>query len=374
MFLKKIQLLNPESPLSKKCLNLENQMMTENIPTRLYDNIYGRAFDSAFVTELVHTPPQEVMNAMSSMGQRLADYLEKNVSQKDQESFSKEIKYLLTDKDPRFWFPGVPELENLKNPEVDALKGVIEYLKKPKETGLECISIPFLSVKLSLMLREKGLSPPWLQEANKNYNLLIPMIDDIRTTRSSPDKLKSSGAGITLRHQPSISNEQWMVPSQRPTTIHKPTLNKINSKGRSYEGLSNALTRGIPFASGISGSTNIGLYAWNHFNKDTPIDSKAAFLGMMMFLVYDGGHSMHESLWSASQINNKLNLGFDLGSIGPLEGFVSDYQKFNDMYTGDLKEQISTTFSKSFDKVFDYYNEHSYYALNPIKNTEEGEV
>jgi hypothetical protein len=363
--LQDIQIRYKDTKLSNKCNQLEKQLMTSPLLTRLHDNIYGRAFDSAFVADLVDHPPVEVTDAMTAVSQRFAHYLKTKVSLKKQQKISEEIKKLLKSKDPRFWFPKVPNLQKLINPEANAFTGLIDYLLEDKKTGFECISIPYLLVKIGLILKENPNIPPYMEKADINYSdFLHPQIHRIRINRSGTSPLKTKGAGITLHYQPSIAHKEWMNLSERPTTVRKPDIHINDKKFKQGKSLVNALEHGLPWASGMSGSTNINLYAWHFFNRYNgapSIDPKATFLGILMFLVYDGGHSMHEPLWAASQINNKLPLDFNLGQTDTMESFVSDYQKFADMYTGALKERITQAFSNSFEKAIEYFNNNSYY-------------
>ena len=96
-----------------------------------------------------------------------------------------------------------------------------------------------------------------------------------------------------------------MIPSSRPTLVRYPrifTKSKTSAEAEAVYSLRNQLEHGVAWASGMSGSTNINLHAihWSNNMKDpskkTNIDYKGALLGIMMFLVYDGGHSISEVL------------------------------------------------------------------------------
>ena len=170
--------------------------------------------------------------------------------------------------------------------------------------------------------------------------------------------LKTEGAGITLNYQPTSEHKDWMTPSERPTTVRKPNFDYESSNSdKKYA----SFEHGIPWASGMSGTTNMLIYAWQHFNKKEGINFEACFLGIMLFLVYDGGHSMHEPLWAASQVNQQLRLGYDFGKSEDLTSYISNYETFIDMYEGNLKHSIENAFEKSFEKTVDYFNKYSFY-------------
>lgn len=371
-FLQKIKADFHNDPIFQKCVELDMQLTKEEIMTRFHDNIYGRAFDSAFVSELVKAPPEEVCNSMTALSQGLAKYLKDEVmslSQKKRNTILKKIGRLLQVQDPRFWFPLVPEIKELQVDEGRALEGLIRYLEKPKQSGHECISIPYLLVKVSLILRGMRLSPPWLREADAAYSsTLSPMVRLIRTSRKSSTPMNTPGGGITLHYQPSIVLEEGMEESQRPTTVRKPRYGSKGARDSAKEALEKSLRHGLPWSSGMSGSTNISLYAMNYFNKNNKanIDPKATLLGIIMFLVYDGGHSIHEPLWAATLVNQRLKLGYEeLGGTKRVQDFVSDYEKFTNMYSGNLRNAVSEAFDRSFERTLDYFKENSRFAQRP---------
>lgn len=363
------EIANSNLELADKISMLQSQLMTENTYTRLNDNIYGRVFDSAVVTTLVNNPPEEVQNAMTSMAKGLAEYLDTlTLSSKNSQKISAEIKDLLVKKDSRFWFPATPELESISRmtDDEDVIKGLIDYLLKEKKSGYACISVPYLIVKLGIILKDNIIFAPWVLEANFNFFLnLEPQAKGLRVVNEGAP-LETKGGGITLHYQPSENEEEWMVPSARPTNNRKPDLEKSNLSGDQKKSLKTQMEHGIPWASGMSGSTNLCIYAWKHFNSLGPIDLNAAILGTIMFLVHDGGHSLHETLWALSQITKKLDLNLDLGRGDDLPEFISDYEKFQQIFTGNLHLEVKNAFDHAFERVNEYYNEHSYYANNNL--------
>lgn len=363
-FLNSISGRFPDSELAKKSEGLKNGLMKYPIYTRLHENIYGRAFDSAFVAELVNTPPPEVVKAMTEMSLAFANYLEElSLKGSRKKTISKEIKNVLIKEDPRFWFPAIAELNHLPK-EKDFLQSLIHYLQSEKKTGYECISVPYLISKISPILRQNLIYPPWSRQGDINYvKELQPHTKKVRITRKG-DPLMTEGGGITLHFQPSIAKKEGLVLSQRPSTVRKPDLDWNNLSKKEKISLKKQLEYGIPWASGMSGTTNICMYAWNYFSKKRHIDLEPAILGFIMFLVYDGGHSIHEPIWALTQINKKLKLKLELNTTPKLEDFISDYEEFTNLFEGELKSQVNSAFDKSFDQVVGYFKDHSTYAKN----------
>lgn len=343
----------------KKLKSLLDQLMKKPLLTQLNDNIYGRVFDSLFVSKLIENPPKEVLNLMTKISQGFANYLE-SIQQKENfcKNFSKEIKTLLKIKEPRFWFPAT-QLEQIKNEE-KTLELLIDYLKKPKQTGYEAISICYLIVKISLILKKSfNKIPPWLEKADLIYEkYLHPEVKGIRINNFAQEN-KDYGTGITLSYQPEIGKKSWMISCQRPAIVRKPRLSKYNQT------LHKQLAHGIPWVSGMSGSTNILLYAFNYFNKKYKLEIglNINLLPIIMFLVHDGGHSIHEPLWAASKIGSFFDKNFTLDDQSSDDNhvFISKKEKFLNLYSDHLKNNIHDAFEKSFKGVIDYYKKYSFY-------------
>src|SRR5205823_11952518 len=118
-------------------------------PAALHDNVYGRVLDSAIINDLVEKPPKGVTEAMSKTATATADYLDTKVSQKSQEAAVETLQEYLKKKDPRFWFPKVPELAEVRDAKSadEALTALKKYLRSPKTTGPESVSVPWVMVK-----------------------------------------------------------------------------------------------------------------------------------------------------------------------------------------------------------------------------------
>lgn len=342
--------------------------------TRLHENIYGRVFDSQLIGDLVQDPPEGVKTSMKEAGTAMADLLDELGAKNANNNWAgNKIKEYLNSKDPRFWVPKVPGLEKVKNAKDsnEALTELKAYLRADKTNGQECVAMPWVLCKLSLFLTATGGSP-WMDEANKNYNGVI-MKQTGRDKPMVPDgqKLETEGAGITLRHQPPAVKEDWMVPSQRPTTINRPQIGGEDMAGhdtsggpRTTDAIQEALAHGAPYASGVSGSTNIMLHLLKHLkDKGKAIDTRDYLLGTMMFLVYDGGHSIHEVLWTANQLNAQLDLKLDLGgdSSKPNE-FVADYEKFAAVFGDKTGAAVQRATDSAWKGVGAYFDQHSYFA------------
>ncbi|AKU20983.1 hypothetical protein [Massilia sp. NR 4-1] len=281
--------------------------------TRLHDNIYGRALESKLIGELVSNPPQAVKTAMHQMAKNLSEEINR-LPPYYQEQTAQNVQSMLNS-DPRSW--STPLLQNFSAAAngQEALAALQHLLNEPMGDGLDCIAIPFLTVKVSLKAvfqdQNNQWQPlmPWMQSANKNYGdvvhpataRIVPGLEHPMMPPPPPNPNRQAAkAGITTHHQPSI--EIAGNPAMHPADVNRPNLAEPSVA------LKQALENGLPYVSGVSGSTNIAMHMVDDMQrKQTSIDTKDALLGIMMFLTYDGGHSMHEALWVAHQLGCETN-------------------------------------------------------------------
>jgi hypothetical protein len=340
---------------------------------KLWLDYYGRLFDSMYVNNLVKNPPKEVQVAMTAIADSLGRNLElvfydPNFSNL-RKSLDSGIHKLIIKKDPRFWFPKVPELNAIKNSPLPAgsTAKVINYLKKEKKNGWELISVPYLLQKLGVLLGKhdtyKNFAPKYFIDADKIYpKIFDEMVKTVRGQRSSKAKpmiILSKEGGIPLKGQPQAIVDPLFIASERPTDDRYPKLKALKSMDPLGKiALLNQLDHGVTWCSGFSGSTNIDLHGWYWVQNNTDprlqknVDKKAAFLGIILFLVYDGGHSIYEPLWAASVVNNKLGLDFKLTDNSKIEEFIPDFEKYIDIYKNtSLEQRVVDAFDKAFEKI-----------------------
>lgn len=369
------------SIISSSLINQEEKAYLENLKkqlpsnlaslplTRKHENIYGRVFETALINHLVENPPDEVIKSINSTSKQLALLL-RNTFLNDNGKVNGEYRSILyrfrnfiKKDDVRFWFPKVEgltkigELDNYSK----IFDSLVNYLEEDKNTGLQCISVPYTLVKIIVLIeqfqrRNNKSIIPWMDRTNKNYKLIVSQTSRIKRAK----ELYTEGAGITLPHQPSAQHEDWMIPSQRPSTFYQLQIDKPSKSARL------ALERGVPWGGGVSGSTNVALFALHNFNKEyqSNIDPMNYLLGTIMFLTYDGGHSIHEALWTGNQLDNQLHMGLNLSeeSTDPKE-FVADYTKLLNILKGDAAKKFEEGVNEAFDKVIKYYNDYSYFKV-----------
>lgn len=146
------------------------------------------------------------------------------------------------------------------------------------------------------------------------------------------------------------------------------SLVKLAKARLGTEAIELAHDRGLPFASGVSGTTNILLHLRKHqADNGADVDATDFLLSSAMFLVDDGGHSVHEVMWTANQLDGTLGLGLGIGIGDPTKPneFVSDY----DGIAAKLGGETATAFKKSMDDAWNgtqtYLEDNSYFATPP---------
>lgn len=345
-------------------------------PTQLQDNIYGRVFDTKMVSALVKKPPKELLESSGKSGSAFANMLADNPQNEEAALYFVE-HYVEEDKRP--WSPSVPgfaELAKAKDGKA-ALAELKKFLKTPPTTGQEIIAFSYVMAKMPQAQKSTGHEPQWLQDASGNYTRIIGQAN--RERGAGQGKVMSKGAGITMLHQPDASDDDNLIESERPGTA-----NRMGQRGKLTDDQQLGdvkrskqndiqLTKALPFASGVSGTTNILLHLHEELEKQagdggTGVDPNEFLMNSMMFLVYDGGHSMHEAMWTANQIEAELkSLKFGLNDPSQTKNepnqFVSDYDRFMGKFKGPLKTSMDEAQDTAWQGTQEYLEKNSVFAV-----------
>jgi len=388
-------------PLDLTKLNSREKLIT------LWEDPNGRLFDSSFANYLVKNPPPEILKAMSLLGRNFNALLKnainaQNMMGKSQgEMFNKKLAQLvftiIKSQDPRFWFRKVPEIWEIYNFDLDGITNAklktewlihyfeffLSYLGKEKTTGWEAISVPYFVNKIALNMREDPLkaAPLFLTEADSIYQKYFePLSRGIKNYEISQLEREIpliNYDGISLPGQIGMPRDYTFITSSRAAVTNGPAI-LFNPRATLFDprpvdipsdfakhALVNQLIHGATWGSGISGSTNISLSATRWFNEhmNAQIDEKAAFAGILMFLVYDGGHSIADVLWAADIVDKAfrqlgkpaLNFGLsDILNLQKAHDFIPDFSRFLDIYSPgtNLRTSLEAAFSSAFGAVF----------------------
>lgn len=321
--------------------------------TRLHDNIYGRAMESVLIAELVRDPPANVKQGMSALALHL-DLTLKTLPRQAQQEVALQVQGMMRH-ERRGWQANSPELESFFNARPEQALGALKrLLRAPMDNGFDCIAVPYVTVKMSLCMQAHG-GAPWMGRANRNYADVVGHAA-ARLTEAAPNSNRMAPkSGITMHHQPDIVGG-------REAAMHPGDRNRPNLEQASPE-LHTALEHGVSFVSGVSGSTNIVMHmVGDILDRGGQVDPKDALLGTMMFLNYDGGHSMHEALWVGKQLDRSLDLRMGMPGGDP-RNFVADYDRFIESFPqAKGRDQLRAAADTAWDKTLDHFGQHSHYS------------
>jgi hypothetical protein len=339
--------------------------------TQLHDNLYGRVFDTKMVSTLVKNPPAELLAASGKSGAAFAGLLADSPENEEAAEYFIE-HYVLEDKRP--WSAAVPAFATMANAKDGkaALAALKAFLTTPPTTGQEIIAFSYIMAKMPQAQKQTGHEPGWFTTASTNYTRITNQAN--RERGAGQGKVMSEGAGITLLHQPEASDDKNLVESERPGTANRMGLRGKLTEGQELSDVKHSkqneiqLKQALPFASGVSGTTNILLHLYEEMENQgaTGVTPQEYLMNSMMFLVYDGGHSMHEAMWTANQIEvdlKSINFGLnDPGKQNKPNEFVSDYDRLMSQFTDPLKTTMEQAQETAWQGTQEYLEKNSVFA------------
>lgn len=375
---------------NKECLYTQLPLSSEFAlnAARLNDNPYGCAFENFWIQNLIDRPPAALFKTMEQVAKGLKCFVEAtfiNVLRDNNRYRDQFIVGLQRNiqAEQRPWFDRVPAIQEFcaLSEETEAYRDLLKILECPVDNAFQVFLIAYLGQKIyqekfPLLLQADELQSrrkhQWIRATQDNYQRINA--NKGGDTSKAIHLLQASNfdSGISAEHHPdwththSVSGTRpatsWVVDLERPTPM-----------------VVAQLEHGIPHVTSISGTANLWLGLLSHFNADLKlnINIKEALLGIMMFLNYDGGHSLHEALWTAYQRESRvpvddiykpyMQLGLDLLPEGkeevPCQQFVADYGHWISWYEGT---SIGTTLVQAKDlawqQTLDYFQKYSRYA------------
>ena len=330
--------------------------------TRLMDNADGRALERNFANALNDVPAPAMVQAAADIGIALADILARLPA--DQQAMVTSDTYRrLSEQYPRNWTVAADHENGIQGDVISQLmtgaRQDVDTLRKalttPVATGDDCLCIEQLLAAVGSALGHHSDQAPWATQATRNASEAIGRID-VRGAEKyfDPPVDRTEGSGIPMRHQgPPRFGRQ---PSRREAVQRVFDLDTPTRPQRV------ALSTGRPLASGVSTTAGLALALFKHLERNpgpalsdalqrtgrTAFDAKAAFLDHLKWLVHDGGHSIHEALWTVNQCAEALGIEW-LGPKQPVEDFESNYER----YFESLPEELSAHVDRALDKAFD---------------------
>ncbi|CAE6865706.1 hypothetical protein R69746_08079 [Paraburkholderia aspalathi] len=274
---------------------LHSNIEREKSIAQNHDNLYGRYFDSELAHQLVKHPPAAVIKAAALSGKALYQCFETVSQSTSRQGYfqgtqpaANEIPGRLAElmnADARPWFCELPDVELfLAEPTPDCLRAMLSRV----ETGFDVVKISYLAVRLSWAIQDDRHSLPWMNEADENFRYVVGL------ARSPVEGIvahRTRRYGINLHYQPGGSD----YPAFRLAKSWADDKVLQEQRISAFDG--RALDAGHPIVNGASGSANILTFLHRHLAlQDAGHPQAPGMLASMMFLVFDGGHSVNEVL------------------------------------------------------------------------------
>ncbi|MBS9444233.1 MARTX multifunctional-autoprocessing repeats-in-toxin holotoxin RtxA [Photorhabdus heterorhabditis] len=327
------------------------------------DNLFGRHFDSELAYELVKTASPEVKNTAERTGHFLVQDFEQWISgfypegaERDQKIASKMQAFAKSiDKDFRPWFSRVPEVTTfLDEPTFANFKTMMTKV----DDGFSVIKVPFLAVKMATTPGMGMDSADWKRKGDSFYQ------DVITKARSTGTKLTT---GTDVTHEVVITEKQTndygtALPYQPANNKHddflygrKVAAGRILTPGRETTFERNALAQGQSVVTGASGSTNIMVHLNNYIaSKQPDFPTGQSYLNTLAFLVFDGGHSVNESLAVYKALQTT---GEERKQV--LNSYTANYQDLAEITGEKGKAWVNQALDNAFKETQEFYQKYA---------------
>jgi len=324
-------------------------------PTRLHDNMYGRVWETALNAKLMEEMPPAVIEAARTMRMALLAMVQQvpeELGQAIRKSFMNRIGREL----PRPWSDNDGRLQELNRVENPSRIAFEEFLRMPTESGYDVAGNYFVGKVLFDVFKE--VAPDlftWRAEAGVRYRHdIVPLKGNLRFERVSTEN--KAGSGITLAHHPHASPGR---PSERVVLHSVWDLDAITASSGTGDTLNMiAMKQGIPVCTGISGYTHLFTSFFLEIKKTLKLDVRHAILGLLVYLVVEGGHTWNEGLMTLNYMERKLAMGI-LPVTSDVATFVADYSCFISIFDGcDTKEYIDRAIAFANEATILYRREH----------------
>ncbi|NHB62015.1 MARTX multifunctional-autoprocessing repeats-in-toxin holotoxin RtxA [Photorhabdus sp. RW14-46] len=350
---------------------LAQQLLTdankEKATGQYIDNLFGRHFDSELAYELVKTASPEAKNTAERTGNFLVEDFERWIGdlypegEKRNGAIDKKMKSFAEaiDKDFRPWFSRVPEVTTfLDDPTFANFKTMMTKV----DDGFSVIKVPFLAVKMATTSGMGMDVADWKRKGDSFY------LNVITKARSTSTELTAGTNAEDVKYKVKITEKQTndygtALPYQPANNKHddflygrKVAAGRILTPGRETAFESNALERGQSVVTGASGSTNIMVHLNDYIaSKQPDFSTGQSYLNTLSFLVFDGGHSVNESLvvYRALQATDEIKRKQILNS------YTANYQDLADIAGESGKVWVNQALDNAFKETQEFYQKYA---------------
>ncbi|HYE39646.1 MAG TPA: hypothetical protein VEB23_06930, partial [Ramlibacter sp.] len=326
---------------------------------RQHDNAYGRVLESSFADALNEQPAPAMLRAAADAGIALADLLER-LPPREKGAVCTDAIRRLTEQYPRHWTTSEDAISRLVHHPSPGLRELCGALREEVTRGDDALRVQQLVAMTSSALGHYSQSVPWALAAKLNRDENIAPARGIEKYYDNPPDL-TYGGGIMLRHHaPVIESRQWS---------RRGAVQQVYDLSRPARTHLQAFQAGRPIGAGVSTTAGMGLEFFEHLSRDPgeavraelqhtgrrEFDAQAALLDHMKWLVFDGGHSLHDALWTANQRGGNAELHGQQREDP--ESYVSNYASYFENLRPDLRLSVDRALDHAWAKLLAHRRE-----------------
>ncbi|WP_156425863.1 hypothetical protein [Herbaspirillum rubrisubalbicans] len=285
--------------------------------TERNDNMYGRKFESEFVHILVKNPPAGTIEVTRKIGQALLNDFDK-IHASGTLATETTLKKIADSIELRPWTAQAPDLERFKeDPTYSNLKSVLLSVNN----GIDILKVQSLISKVSKQFSE---DIEWKEYADQRYKYVLQPARKTRPfqilenevglgARQAVDLTNKLGLDIkTSRYGTGLLNHPEYETQEKFYTARDTTYGRMNPDMANLSGMEKqALHHGHAIVTGLSGNANLLTYLSRRIaEEDSEFSVEQAVLAGMMFLGFDGGHSLNEvmAVYTGVMASEKVEL------------------------------------------------------------------
>jgi len=320
------------------------------------DNVYGRTFESLLAEDLVQQPPPGLLEAASAVARGMCDTM-LGLGAADRAKLMNELIFKLST-GARPWFAHSPSLQEFKRaPSMITLAACLA----DTSNGIEAMKVMHLAHRFVHSIEDVSARgdierPDWYRRCVDYY---LGFISNQKPAGKNPLDLTAQSPGIWFHYHPkesAIAN-----PAKGEDWTHSRTA-KADALSLFEQ---DALSRGQTVVNGLSGQNcMVSFFAQHLAEADPSLSMKNVQLGMLMTLIFNGGHSAEEVLATAHALQPMLKPGStEPGTQGAFRG---GYEAVLALADGEASRQdLAARLDRAIDRTVQYCAEHV--QLRPVR-------
>jgi hypothetical protein len=313
------------------------------------DNLYGRTFENFLVEDLIQHPPPGVLDAAAALGKGMYDTVLK-LPIAARNALMQELVEKLASGD-RPWFTHSESLKAFaRAPSMETFAACVA----DTSSGLEAVKVLYMAQRFVHAINDVSENrdmerPDWYRRCLDYYS---DFVSTQKPAGESPLDLTAQTPGIWLHYHPKVSSIENPASGKDWTHSRLPKADALSL----FE--QDALSRGQPVVNGLSGQTGmVSFFAQHLADTGSSLSMNNVYLGMLMNLVFDGGHSTEEVVATAHALRPMHEPGST--EPGPDGAFRGGYEAILDLAEDEgARQDLAARFERAVDRTVQYCAEH----------------